>query len=487
MFSFQFNSYENQGLLDTGAVQSALSEAELRKITTAHPEAVLDELPPPNFKVQIADGNLVRKQVLLRFCIEGKVFEEVFFVLPTMGTILIGMSFFEKYSVNLDIKNHLVHFPNHLMSMQVRQQTNKKSKTGLIDWSSSSRTTIPPHHRVLIEVHSDADVSCTTGTVEGTPAFMRKTCLLVSPAVVDLDDGKTMIQVTNPNEHMYTLEANTNLANFRIPTPHQAANITPMPVEHLKLITDHPDDATAVINQLFVNPVMKSTKWYPTPESCSEPDKLNKIERRNFDEILALGELEKLDPARSHEERVKFLQNFKWEESLLYPSHETQVEELPVKYNSIFARHRLDIGMNTDFKVKLTPQYEEPVNSQNLPTPTNLKDDLLVELALMQEYGIITTLLYNKYYSPIFAQRKPNGKLMILVDLRRINHLIKNDYREHNHPVATVSDAAQHMAGKNISVNLIVPRPTIAFLWPMSSQSNFCLLTLDPVPLLFLE
>ena len=446
----QFNSYENQGLLDTGAVRSALSEAELRKITAAHPEAVIDELPPPNFKVQIANGNLVpiRKQVLLRFFIAGKFFEEVFLVLPTMGTILIGMSFFEKYSVNLDIKNHLVHFPNHMMSMQVRQQTNKKFKTGLIDLYSSSRTTIPPHHQVLIEVHSDVDISRTTGTVEGTPAFMRKTFLLVSPAVVDLDDGKTMIQVTNPNEHVYTLEANTNLANFRIPTPHQAANITPMPVEHLKLITDHPDDAAAVINQLFVNPEMKSTKWYPTPETCSEPDKLNKIERRIFDEILALRELEKLDPVRSHDERVKFLQNFKWAKSLLSPSQQAQVEELLVKYNSIFARHRLDIGMNTDFKVKLTPQHEEPVYSQSLPTPTNLKDDSLVELALMQEYGIITTLPYSKYSSPIFAQRKPDGKLRILVDLLGINHLIKNDYGEHNHPVTTVSDAAQLMAEK---------------------------------------
>ena len=219
-----------------------------------------------------------------------------------MGTILIGMSFIEKYSVNLDIKNHSVHFSNHMMSMQVRQQTNKKFKTGLIVLYSSSRTTIPPHHQVLIEVHSDADISRTNGTVEWTPAFTRKPCLLVSPAVVDLDDGKTIIQVTNPNEHVYTLEANTNLANFRIPTPQQAANITPMPVEQLKLITDRPDDATAVINQLFVNPEMKSTKWYPTPETCSEPDKLNKIERRIFDEILALRELEKLDPAYSHEE-----------------------------------------------------------------------------------------------------------------------------------------------------------------------------------------
>ena len=66
----------------------------------------------------------------------------------------------------------------------------------------------------------------------------------------------------------------------------------------------------------------------------------------------------------------------------------------------------------------------------------------------MQEYGIITTLPYSKYSSPIFAQRKPNGKLRILVDLRRINHLLKNDYNQHNHPVTTMADAAQHMAGK---------------------------------------
>ena len=140
--------------------------------------------------------------------------------------------------------------------------------------------------------------------------------------------------------------------------------------------------------------------------------------------------------------------NFQWEQSILSPHEKQQVEALLVKYNDIFARHRLDTGINTEFKIKLTPKHDEPVYAQSLPTPTNLKDDLLVELALMQEYGIITTLPYSKYSSPIFAQRKPNGKLRILVDLRRINHLLKNDYNQHNHPVTTMADAAQHMAGK---------------------------------------
>ena len=229
-----------------------------------------------------------------------------------MGTILIGMSFLEKYSVNLDIKNLLVHLPNHMMSMQVRQQKNNRFKNGLINLCSSTRTVIPLLHQVMIHVHSDADISLTTGTVEGSPAIMRKTFLLVSPALVDLDEGKKTIQVTNPNNHTFTLDANTTLAHFGIPTPHQAANIAPMPMEHLNLITKYPDEAEAVINQLFVNPDMKPTKWYPTPETCSDPEKLNAIERRIYDEILALRELEKLDPSQSDEHWINFLKNFTW-------------------------------------------------------------------------------------------------------------------------------------------------------------------------------
>ena len=68
--------------------------------------------------------------------------------------------------------------------------------------------------------------------------------------------------------------------------------------------------------------------------------------------------------------------------------------------------------------------------------------------ALMQFYGLITTLSYSKSSSPIFAQKKPKGKLRILIDLRRIIHLLRHDYDRNNHPIATLSDTAAHMAGK---------------------------------------
>ena len=108
---------------------------------------------------------------------------------------------------------------------------------------------------------------------------MHKTFLLELPAVVDLDDGQTTIQVTNANEHTYTLEANINLTKFQIPTPLRATNMTPMPVEHLNLLKEHPDETNAMNNQYIVNTEMKSTKRYPTLELCYDPGKFNYIQR----------------------------------------------------------------------------------------------------------------------------------------------------------------------------------------------------------------
>ena len=110
--------------------------------------------------------------------------------------------------------------------------------------------------------------------------------------------------------------------------------------------------------------------------------------------------------------------------------------------------------MNTEFMVKLTPKDDKAVYSQGLPMPIHLKEDLFVELALMHKYGIFIVLPFSKYAILIFAQRKSNGKLGLLVDLRKINTLIADDYTNNNHPVSTLSDAAQHLAGKSFFCKL---------------------------------
>ena len=163
---------------------------------------------------------------------------------------------------------------------------------------------------------------------------------------------------------------------------------------------------------------------------------------------------EKLNPQESTESRNKFTKRFDWTDTLLTKTEKQANEDILVEYHDIFTRHRMDIGLNTEFKVKLTPKDNEAVYSQSLPMPIHLKEDLIVELALMLKYGIITALSFSKYASPIFAQKNSNGKLRLLVDLRKINSLTADDYTNKNHPVSILSDAAQHLAGKSLFCKL---------------------------------
>ena len=202
------------------------------------------------------------------------------------------------------------------------------------------------------------------------------------------------------------------------------------------------------------NPQNQEIYWFPTPENPGNPKKHTPIQRRILRELQALQDLETVDPTKDPESRANFLENFDWKDSTLTPEDKAKIEDLLVEFHDIFARHRFDIGMNEDIKVKHTPEDDYPAYSQSLPAPINLKEDILVELAMLHKYGIITTLPFSKYASPIFAQKKPNGKLRLLVDLRKINNLISDDYINNNHPVSTLVDAAQHMAGKKLFCKL---------------------------------
>ena len=106
--------------------------------------------------------------------------------------------------------------------------------------------------------------------------------------------------------------------------------------------------------------------------------------------------------------------------------------------------------LNTEFKVRLTSKDDKGVYNQSPSKPIYLKKDLTVELTLLHKYGIITVLLFWKYARPILHRKKTNGKLRLFVDVSKIVSLIADDYTNNNHPVCTLSDAAEHLAGKSL-------------------------------------
>ena len=161
-----------------------------------------------------------------------------------------------------------------------------------------------------------------------------------------------------------------------------------------------------------------------------------------------------MNPLEEKGSRNQFQSIFDRADFTLNPETKRAVEALFVEFCHIFARHCFDIGINTEFKVQIKPSDNRLAYGRSLPAPFNLKDDILVELALLYKYGIITTLPFSKCGSPIYAQRKTNGKLHPLFDLRKKNTIIADDYINNNHPVSTLTDAAQHMTGKNFFCKL---------------------------------
>ena len=139
---------------------------------------------------------------------------------------------------------------------------------------------------------------------------------------------------------------------------------------------------------------------------------------------------------------------------MLTETKEHAAGNILVEYHDIIARHRMDIGMNAELKVRFTRKDDKAVYSQSIPMLIYLKEDLIAQIALRHKYGILTVLPFSKYSSPIFCTEETHRKLTSLVDLRKINTLIADEYTNNNCPVSTLSDAAQHLAGKSLFCKL---------------------------------
>ena len=293
----------------------------------------------------------------------------------------------------------------------------------------------------------------TTGTATPVGKLTEAASLIISHSMSTINDRKIAVGVTNTRESPYTINKSTQIAEFSVLTPEQFKFIKPVDMAILSMIPEGDPDLVTYLTELLrtKKPDQQNNAfWFPTPKNPGITENHTPIQTRILTELRELQRREKLNPKDDSESRTEFSKSFDWTETLLTETEKQAVEDILVEYHDIFARHRKDIRLNTEFKVKLTPKDDKAVYSQSLTMPIHLKEDLFVEFALMHKYGSITVLPFSKYASPIFAQRKLNGKLCLLVDLRKINALIADDYTNNNHPVSTLSDAAQHLAGRSL-------------------------------------
>ena len=373
------NGLTKDALVDSGAYVSAIAQKELDRIQQQAPSNILKIDDPPNFQIQVANGQLEKPTATatLKFDIGDHTFAEHFVVMKNLTGPIIGLHFMKHNSVVIDTTHGLIHFPH--LTMQVKSalsQASAKPQTVLIYDSITIQQMTTKTITAYVDHSSEWN---TTGTVTPVGKFTEAASLIISHSMSTKFDKKIAVRVTNTTESPYTINKNRQIAEFSVVTPERSKFVKPVDTAILSMIPEGDPDLIIYLTQLFRTKKPdqnNNTFWFPTPENPDNAENHTPIQPRTPTEFCQLQRREKLNPQDDIELRMEFLKQFDWTDTLLTRTEKQAVKDILVEYHDIFARHRMDIVMNTEFKVELTPKDEKVADSQNLPMPIDLKEDL---------------------------------------------------------------------------------------------------------------
>ena len=116
--------------VDSGAFASAIAQDDLGTIKQKAPKNFLKIDEPPNFQIQVANGQLEKPlaTAALKFEIGDITYAEFFVVMLKLTGPIIGLHLMRNNSVIIDRTHGLIHFPH--LTMQVKtasSETTRKS------------------------------------------------------------------------------------------------------------------------------------------------------------------------------------------------------------------------------------------------------------------------------------------------------------------------------------------------------------------------
>ena len=112
-FPMDFRELTIDGLIDTGALSSAVPEMDLRKIRLLSPQSVIRESPPSNFQIMVANGQLETPKSTIELKFENGDIEirEIFIVLEHLTRPIIGLMFLQRNDTVLGMRQGELNFP----------------------------------------------------------------------------------------------------------------------------------------------------------------------------------------------------------------------------------------------------------------------------------------------------------------------------------------------------------------------------------------
>ena len=242
-FPMDFGELTLDGLVDTGALSSAIPEADLRKIRLLAAQSIIKEGPAPNFQIMVANGQLEtpKSTVELKFEVGDIEFHDIFIVMEKLTSPLTGLSFLQRNNMR-DMRQGVLNSP--FFSMQLKTADHKY--TNVIEpICIREDVIIPPNDRHPVLMASQLYENTTvTGILQPSKNLTDDGDIAFCTALVTLTNGQISVHLNNFTDSPCTLKTGTQIANFTVLTPEQMKYVKPIvPVTTWHLLQANPENA----------------------------------------------------------------------------------------------------------------------------------------------------------------------------------------------------------------------------------------------------
>ena len=206
------------GLIDTGALTSAISEQDLNKIKVFAPETVTDTSPAPNFQIMVANGQLETPigTVCLTFEVADFMFKENFIVMKVLLNPLIRL---KRNNAIFDILKGIITFPH--LSMQLKPEHNLPTRQSTPLLAEATYTLQPGQTMLIASKRPHLIDHDATGIVTPSTHLEDHDTLFLVSSLCTVNNNTVAYQICIFSELPNTITSDTHLADFRVLTPEQ--------------------------------------------------------------------------------------------------------------------------------------------------------------------------------------------------------------------------------------------------------------------------
>ena len=207
------------GLIDTGALTSAISEQDLNKINLLANEAIKETGPPPNFQIMVANGQLEVPigTVLLEFEVADFKLKENFIIMKTLPKPLIGLCFLRRNNGFFDVTQGILTFP--YLSMQFKPDTQTSIRQAAPLFVENTYTLQPGETLATASRMPHLMDHNATGIVTPSQQFESHDSIFITASLSTVNNNAVGYQIINFSELQSTITMDTHLADFKILTP----------------------------------------------------------------------------------------------------------------------------------------------------------------------------------------------------------------------------------------------------------------------------